>query len=169
MNSGDPMKPLLKRVLLALALLTLIGCDQVTKTLARDNLALSPPVSYLNGLVRLMYTENPGSFLGLGAQLPEAVRTLLGVITGAAVIAGLLLLFVYSTRMHRIKLVGFTFLLGGACGNLVDRVTNDGRVIDFMVLGAGGIHTGVFNVADVFILAGVIVAVFASGRRQPSE
>jgi signal peptidase II len=163
------MKPLLKRTLLALALLSLIACDQVVKTIARDNLALSPPVSYLDGLVRLMYTENPGSFLGLGAQLPETVRTVLGVLTGAAVIVGLLLLFKYSTRMHRIKLLGFTLLLGGACGNLVDRVTNEGRVIDFMVLGVGGIHTGVFNIADVFILAGVIIAVFASGKRQPSN
>lgn len=163
------MKPLLKRVLLALALLSLIGCDQVAKTIARDKLALSPPVSYLNGTVRLMYTENPGSFLGLGAQLPDAVRTVLGVITGSAVVAGVLLLFIYSTRMLWIRLLGFTLLLGGACGNLVDRIVNEGRVIDFMVLGIGEIHTGVFNIADVFILTGVILAVLASSKRKPSE
>ena len=52
-------------------------------------------------------------------------------------------------------LIGFALILAGGVGNLIDRVLNDGRVVDFMNVGIGRLRTGVFNVADMALMAGV--------------
>jgi signal peptidase II len=52
----------------------------------------------------------------------------------------------------------------GGAGNLVDRIVRDGRVIDFMNLGLGPVRTGIFNMADVQIMAGL--ALLLLGRRE---
>lgn len=51
-------------------------------------------------------------------------------------------------------------MLSGGLGNLLDRIMNDGRVIDFMNLGIGPLRTGIFNVADVCITIGVVLLIF---------
>jgi signal peptidase II len=62
--------------------------------------------------------------------------------------------------------LGLALVAGGGLGNLVDRFRLRGYVIDFMNLGLGPVRTGVFNVADVAIVAGVILLVLP-GRRRP--
>ncbi len=68
--------------------------------------------------------------------------------------------------------VGLLILAGGF-GNLYDRAVNDGRVVDFMLLQIGPLKTGVFNVADIAILAGLFGFLFVSSSwgqrlRRPS-
>jgi len=58
-------------------------------------------------------------------------------------------------NLHIWLLVGFALILAGGVGNLIDRVLNDGRVVDFMNVGIGRVRTGVFNVADMALMAGV--------------
>ena len=59
------------RLCLVIAVLvSCVGCDQLTKQIARERLEGTPPRSFLAGTVRLIYAENPGAFLGLGGQLP---------------------------------------------------------------------------------------------------
>ena len=61
--------------------------------------------------------------------------------------------------------VAWSLVLSGGLGNLVDRIINDGRVIDFMNIGIGSLRTGIFNVADVCITVGVVVLIFQALRR----
>lgn len=61
--------------------------------------------------------------------------------------------------------VAWSLVLSGGLGNLVDRIINDGRMIDFMNIGIGSLRTGIFNVADVYITVGVVVLVFQSLQR----
>ncbi len=61
--------------------------------------------------------------------------------------------------------VAWSLVLSGGLGNLVDRIINDGRVIDFMNIGIGSLRTGIFNVADVCITVGVVVLVFQALQR----
>ncbi|MCB0052448.1 MAG: signal peptidase II, partial [Caldilinea sp.] len=58
-------------------------------------------------------------------------------------------------RIPVVTLIAIALLLGGGIGNLIDRLVNEGRVIDFMNVGIGSLRTGVFNVADMAIMAGV--------------
>jgi signal peptidase II len=60
-------------------------------------------------------------------------------------------------------------VLAGGSSNLVDRFVNDGYVVDFINIGAGPIRTGIFNVADAAIAAGVLLILVHSWRRRQSD
>jgi signal peptidase II len=162
------MKRPLRSGLLALALATCVGCDQAAKALAREALAFSPPLALLGGAVRLQYAENPGAFLSLGASLPAEARFLLGTVFVGATLAALLIFTLRAAGLSPGQRTGFALILSGGVGNLIDRVMNDGQVIDFVVLRLGPFHTGIFNVADVAITAGVLIAAL-SGWTRPAE
>jgi signal peptidase II len=140
-----------------LILLTCVGCDRATKTIVREELASSPPISLLKDFVRLEYVENPGAILGLGSGLPREGRFLLLVILAGV---SLLLTLGYIASTHSLDLmpfIGLSLLTGGGMGNLIDRISNDGAVTDFVRLGIGPIRTGIFNLADVAIVTGVLM------------
>lgn len=133
-----------------------VGADRFTKRLAIDSLRFGPPQSHLGGLVRLVYAENTGAFLSFGADLPETVRFL---VFGVGVTIGLVVAAWYLWKGapdSRLRLVLVSMIVGGGVGNLIDRLTNHGRVVDFMIVVLGPVRTGVFNVADFAITTGVI-------------
>ena len=158
-----------------LIVLLVIIVDQVTKALARAWLAPRPPIIFgaelvEGGLARLTYFENPGAFLGLGADLPAALRFWIFTVVAVLLLTGLV---VYtwraSAQTSTLMLVGISLLVAGGIGNLIDRIVNDGHVVDFMLVGVGWLRTGVFNVADMALTAGVIIAVLASLRRPAAH
>ncbi len=152
--------------LVLLIVLSCVGCDRATKYVAWRTLSSSPPISLLNDSVRLEYTQNTGAFLGLGSRLPSAVRLLLFVIFSGA---GVLLAFVYIARVDRLDpmpTIALSLLAGGGVGNLVDRISNNGAVTDFVRLGIGPLRTGIFNLADVAIMAGVLLLLLWSTRER---
>jgi signal peptidase II len=142
--------------------------------MARAALTDAPPRSLLNGIVTLSYAENPGAFLGLGARLPERARIVLGIASGLLVVAMGAVLLARAHVIGALLLIGISLLIGGGMGNLIDRITNGGRVIDFMVFRLGPFQTGVLNVADIAITVGAIAAALsivaapepAAGRDQ---
>jgi signal peptidase II len=152
-----------KRLLLLLVtLLSLIGVDQATKSIAKRSLAGEPPREYLGGLVRLEYAENVGSFLSLGASLPAEARFWIFTVFSALLVLGLAL---YALRASNetplLVYLGIALVIAGGVGNLLDRLTHSGRVVDFMQLRAGPLRTGVFNVADVALMAGIGLVLLA--------
>jgi signal peptidase II len=158
------MKKYLRFVLVLLVLLCCVGCDQAVKAFAKGALASSPPLLFLDGAVRLQYAENPGAFLSLGAELPAGVRYLFGVILVGATQLALFTFLMRTRSLTTPQRIGFSLFLAGGLGNWIDRIANDGRVIDFVSLGLGPLHTGIFNVADVAITAGIVMVLVA--RRQ---
>lgn len=159
----------LKYGILIFGLSFFIGCDQLTKEYARRELSYAAMPAHILGVLRFEYAENPGSFMSIGAGLPEGLRRLIHIASAIVVFVGFGLLFAYAYRIDRFRLLGFSLLLAGACGNLVDRFNNDGRVIDFMVLRLGTLQTGVFNLADVFILSGLTMVLLRIRKQQPSS
>ncbi len=153
-------------VLAALVLIALVGCDQATKAIARDQLASSPPISLLGGAVRFQYAENPGAFLSLGAGLPPRWRFVLGVVVSGAALAALAVFVLRSASLVTAQRIGLGLVVAGGLGNLVDRLANDGRVVDFVSVGIGSLRTGIFNVADMAITAGVLAAMVAGFRKR---
>lgn len=157
-------------LLLLAAVVAVVGCDRISKQIAIEELAGEPPRSYLSGVLRLSYAENTGSFLSLGAQLPETVRFGLFVIGVGVILIGL----IFYALLHRwsgARLYGLSILVAGGASNWVDRVI-DGRVVDFLIVGIGPIRTGVFNIADMAILAGVVILLlseYSQGRKQENK
>jgi signal peptidase II len=143
----------LTAVLLAIVLVATVGCDRVTKHMAVTTLAGTADRTFLAGTVRLLYAENAGGFLSLGAGLSRPLRGALFV--GAT---GLLLVAVLAAAVRHRRdtwsLLGATLFLAGGASNWIDRVAH-GKVIDFLNVGVGPVRTGVFNVADVAIVAGL--------------
>jgi signal peptidase II len=76
-------------------------------------------------------------------------------------------LFVRAARATFI--FALALVLAGGSSNLIDRFANDGYVVDFINLGVGPIRTGIFNVADVAITAGILLLLFQSWRGRCTE
>jgi signal peptidase II len=155
------LKSNLARLLVGLAVVAgTIGCDQVSKRVAASYLADTGRHSYLGDVVRLEYTENAGAFLSLGAGLSPGIRTALFSIGGAV----LVLVCVVAALRHRgprWQEIALWLMAAGGASNLIDRFTR-GRVIDFMNVGLGPVRTGIFNVADMALMAGLIAMVLGS-------
>ena len=144
-------------VLLCLLLAATAGCDRVTKHLAMTELAGVPAQSYLGDTIRLDYHENPGGFLSAGAAWTPQTRTVVfQLANGAFLIAALFMAFHY--KWSRLAAVGLLLFVAGGLSNLVDRVAI-GTVIDFLNIGIGPWRTGIFNIADVAIMAGTVLLV----------
>jgi signal peptidase II len=164
----NPLSRGYRLTLVSLVLAGTVGCDQATKQLAISHLRDEPAQSFLGGLLRLVFAENSGAFLSLGGQLPSALRFgLLTVGVGLILLAGLIYL-VKSLRLGRLHSVALALAIGGGVSNWFDRLVNDGRVVDFMVLGIGPVRTGVFNVADIAIMVGIGLLFFGN-RSAPRE
>jgi signal peptidase II len=163
------MKVFKKTALIILVLGSSVGCDQVTKIAARNHLATSQPIYLLGGMFRFQYTENTGALLGLGASLPESVRFWSLVVFVSIVLAGMLRYVWTSPEMNWVSILGGSLLVGGGSSNLIDRLLNDGAVVDFMNMGIGNLRTGIFNVADVAIMVGIGILLASSLFQQFKE
>jgi signal peptidase II len=150
----DPMNRAKRTFLLILVLASCIGCDRVTKVIAREHLAASPAISYLNDLFRLQYAENHGAFLGLGAGLPDGLRVAILTVLVGTMLMGLLVYTMASRQLRLDCSLALALIVGGGLSNLLDRLLYHGAVVDFMNIGVGSLRTGVFNVADVAIMIG---------------
>jgi signal peptidase II len=135
-----------------------VGCDQATKRLAEFALKDNSPRAYFGNLFRLDYAENPGAFLSLGANLPDWERYALLTVVSSAIL-GLLSLFVFTRKdLAAMDICGYALILAGGISNMIDRIAA-GVVVDFMNIGIGSLRTGIFNVADVAIMAGLFVVI----------
>lgn len=142
-----------------------IACDQFSKFIAKKYLQMGDSQSYFYDTFRLQYSENTGAFLSLGESLSEPARIWLFIIF---VILLLTALIIYAYRIsftYRIKIAGLSLIAGGGVSNLIDRIFNNGAVVDFLNVGIGSLRTGIFNIADVLILIGVaIILIFHSHK-----
>lgn len=157
----------LRRIGWALLVIALVvGADQITKLAARRHLEGRGTVHVVGQVLVLRYVENQGAFLSLGAGWPAATRFLIfTVATSMTVVA--LAGYLFASRSldgwHRLALA---CIIGGGVGNLIDRIAYQGSVIDFMHLGVGRLRTGIFNAADLAVLAGAVLLLAAPLRRQ---
>jgi signal peptidase II len=155
-------KQMLKRALLVIAILiSCVGCDQTAKFVAKSRLSETQAVSYLGGSVRLQLTANYGAFLGLGTSLPQKQRTALLSIGVAVGLAAMLIYCLALSSRNALILPAWGLVIGGGVSNLADRLWYGGYVVDFLNVGIGPIRTGIFNLADVFIMVGVLLLIFS--------
>lgn len=167
MNPPTPFTRMKRVLLIVVMLLACVGCDQTTKSLARDHLRNRPTISLLRDTVRLQYTRNPGAFLSLGASLPQHWRRAVFTTGGTALVAAALVYVFFASQSGPLQIVAIALLCGGGIGNLVDRIRYDGLVTDFLNLGVGSLRTGIFNVADMALMLGLLLFVVPA-LRKPS-
>jgi signal peptidase II len=148
---------------LAAVAATVVALDQWTKHWATRTLAFRPPLEVVGEFVRLTYTRNSGVAFGLGAGLPFPYY----VFSIAAVVV-ILYLFARQRVTGWPRQLALALILGGAVGNLIDRV-RFGEVVDFIEIGYGRWRWPVFNVADSAVTVGVGLFALTWPRRHPAD
>jgi signal peptidase II len=122
-----------------------------------ESLQGNPPVVLAHGLVILSYAENSGAMLSIGATLSAPARFWTLTVSVGLLLAGMVAFLLLSRDLPVSLIVALSLMIGGGLSNFYDRLVNDGRVVDFLTIGYGGLRTGVFNVADIAITAGVLL------------
>jgi signal peptidase II len=117
----------------------------------------------------LDYTENPGAFLGLGGSLSSGWRTALFSAGAALGIAAILGCALFVPRFGAARILALTLIGSGGIGNVIDRVWYGGYVRDFLNIGLGPVRSGIFNVADVLLVAGCVLFFAARGEGLQSR
>jgi signal peptidase II len=153
------MRKYLKVSIIILLVFTLLGCDQATKSFAKHQLQYSASVNLLGGFVRFQYAENQGYFLSIGSTLSESLRNLTTILLTVIVLIGLSIMLILAKTIKLPALIAFSLFIAGSLGNLIDRILNQGGVVDFLILGTKTLHTGILNAADLFITASIVILI----------
>lgn len=135
-----------------------VALDQATKAVASSGLETGESVSVLGDFIRLTLVHNTGAAFGLfpGSRVPFIIVSVLAI----GVVLYLFFRDTYRSVWNR-TLLGC--ILGGAIGNLVDRVRL-GWVVDFIDVGFGTARWPVFNVADSAVTLGVLLLAWNLAR-----
>jgi len=162
-----PFRQRLKLVLIVV--LVGIAVDQVTKEVARRTLKDRGTLHFLHDTLRLQYSENEGAFLSLGAGMSEGTRFWVFTVLVAVTMIVLAVYTLGSRSAPRDHRLALAWVLSGGTSNLIDRIVNDGHVVDFLNVGLGSYRwsrTGIFNVADMAILGGCLYLLFWGGHKK---
>lgn len=137
----------------------LIFLDQFSKHLAQTHLADQVRAVHF-GPLSLTYVENPNGFLGYFSHLPVELRNLY-LVPGVSLLLALLAYLLWQNRWPRaIDRFSMIAIVAGGFSNLLDRLIHENGVIDFIHLAVGPLQTGIFNLADMYILVGAAVLGF---------
>ena len=136
--------------------LAIVVTDQISKAVVVRSMHLGQSIPIVPGYFDLTFVLNPGAAFSMLATLPDSIRTPFFILVS---VAAVILIAVYRARhlrAHRLATVSLGLILGGAVGNLIDRVRY-GVVVDFLDVHVYQYHWPVFNVADSAISVGVIL------------
>lgn len=153
--------------LVALAVLLL---DQATKLIIIRTLRLGQTIPVVPGVFDIVYVLNPGAAFGFLATLSGRVRNPLFVAISIVAVALIIFYRERFLRSHRLESIALSLVLGGAIGNLVDRLRY-GVVVDFLDVHVSQYHWPAFNVADSAISVGVglmVLDMLVDWRREKS-
>jgi len=142
----------------AIVAVTVVLADQIVKAMVRSRLALHESVTVIPGFFDLTRVHNTGAAYGFLNGVDFPFKTALLACVALAALIGLGVYAASLDRKQALTRAGLTLVIGGAAGNLIDRVTA-GYVLDFVDLYRGDWHFWAFNVADSAITIGVVLMI----------
>ena len=150
----------LRLFIVSISILFLVGCDQASKKAAHLELK-DKAKTEIAGIINLQFVENDGGMLSLGSKLPQEIKFVVFILI---VSVFLVLLFIYIIKNKResfLKLLALVFILSGGLGNLIDRILNNGKVVDFIRIRLPLIESGIFNIADFYVTSGFLILILS--------
>lgn len=137
-----------------------VALDQASKLIVRGSMTLYQSEPVLGDFFRLTYIHNPGAAFGLNMGSPF-------LHTAFSVLALGVLIYLYRSLAdnERLSRLALCLVLGGAVGNIIDRLYL-GEVVDFFDFGLGDLRWPVFNVADSCVTVGVLLLALGYSRRD---
>lgn len=146
-----------KKFVLPLVIMVLvILSDRMTKVWAVETLKGYPSQSYLGDSFRIIYAENEGAFLSLGSDLPENVRFWVLAVIPILALGYFGFTLFFNNEVGPWQRIAFAFIIAGGGSNIIDRIL-EGKVVDFLNIGIGDFRSGIFNIADMAIMAGLFL------------
>ncbi len=157
MKQETPPKHAMRKYFLFIAIGVLL-LDRLAKWAIASNIALHDSVVVIPGLFRLTHVENTGAAFGLFAD--SSAQWKVGALVSFSVLALVVVSALLWKNGHALSIttIGLSLILGGAMGNLWDRMVS-GHVVDFLDFYVGSYHWPAFNVADSAIVVGAILLV----------
>jgi signal peptidase II len=142
--------------------------DRLTKLEIQHSMSSYDSIDVIPGWLRIIHTENPGAAFGMLAEGNPLLRALIliGVSTVVSLFVAWALWSDRSTLKTWLTRFGLSLILGGACGNLYDRIVNQ-TVTDFIEVFHGSWFFPAFNVADSAITIGALCLLLDLWRENP--
>jgi len=157
-------KDIIRIILILLVITANIGCDQFSKKIVKRSVLPYETIRVLNDHLTVTRVENSGAFLSAGDAMSKTSKQIfLTLIPIIAMVLGLVYLFLKPVSGN--MLIGLCFVIGGGVGNLFDRIMY-GSVTDFLFVKVGIFETGIFNLADVSIMTGMLFIFFQFFTRK---
>jgi signal peptidase II len=138
--------------------LVVLVFDQVTKAIVRDQFALHDGVPVIPGFFNLTRVHNTGAAFGMLNSVNFPFKTAALSVVAAGALAGLAFFAASLPVAQRLSRAGIALIIGGAAGNLIDRIAL-GYVTDFVDVYWQSWHFWAFNVADAAITVGVALMI----------
>lgn len=143
-----------------------VALDQFTKYLVLQNLRRGEVIPLIPDFFNLTLTFNRGAAFGLLSGLPEGTRQLVLAATTLIALTAVLFFLVRDFHGEAVAHYSMALILGGAFGNVIDRVRL-GEVVDFLDVYWGAYHWPAFNIADSAICIGVAILLLKKPRARP--
>lgn len=137
----------------------IVAFDQLTKFIVDRSMPLHHSIPIIEGFFSLTYMRNTGAAFGIFAGSAELFRRPFLILVSVVAIGFIVVMLKRLRDSEKWLVTALAFILGGAIGNLIDRVLY-GEVIDFLDCFWGSYHWPAFNVADSFITVGVTITLF---------
>lgn len=149
------------------AILVTVGLDQWTKALAIEHLQGQPPTYYLNEMLSLTFAKNTGAFLSLGENLGPVMKPILLNALPAMLLVGLLYFIFKEKNLNRWQTLALALIVAGGLSNIIDRLLY-GHVVDMLHIQlTDSLQTGIFNIADMAIMAGMFIMLPFVFKKEP--
>jgi len=160
------------RIFYSLIVVTIVLLDRWSKRLVAQRISLYTHIQIIPGFFRLTHTENTGAAFSLFADSPAPWKTEMLIAFSVVALVVVSLLLWKNNPAHVVSGVGLSLIMGGALGNLWDRLTS-GRVVDFLLFYVRRYQWPVFNLADSAIVVGasllVLEILFSSSHRAATR
>lgn len=144
--------------LMAIAGLVIL-IDQLSKAIILKSMPLHHSIPVIPGFFDITFIFNPGGAFGFLAGQPSILRHVFFLGVTSAAICFIFILYLKIPHTHSLLSNAFALILGGAVGNLIDRIRFE-KVVDFLDFYLGKYHWPAFNVADSAISVGMAIFVY---------
>jgi len=138
--------------------IAVVALDQITKWLVRTRVPLHESVGVIPGLLDITHVRNTGAAYGFLDSVDFPGKAIVIALVALAALIGIAVYAATLTGRHLLPRLGVALIIGGAAGNLVDRLVI-GSVVDFVDVYRGSWHFWAFNVADSAITVGVVLMI----------
>lgn len=150
------MKAVVRIFFSVLVIFLNISCDQITKHKVRDEIIENEVINVIGDNFIFTKVHNKGAFLSTGDSLSPSLKLVFLQVVPILILVFMFISMIKDKRKSQINLLGYSFVIGGGIGNIYDRVV-DGAVTDFMYLEIGFLRTGIFNMADLSVVIGILL------------